>query len=679
MSVRADLQQQLARFDDDAYIALANRGLLRRARKDLETQAVTVHDDAADALTLGLGELRIRFDARGPAHARCSCQASGVCQHILAAAIGLQRMGGTAPSPTPADELAAIEAALLAFTPQQLVAHAGRAGHRWAWQFVQDMDPQTLRLHGERHVLIEFTQPRMRFRFMGGGVEALVADAALAQIEKYQVAAVLAFQRARGVELQPPEVSPRTAALDLGRGHAPVPGAVESQERSRERLRASALQLFADSVELGLSHGSQGLHERFATLAVWAQGADYPRLALLLRRVADHIELLLERAAGADEQRLLDELALGFALVSALDAAAARGAAPVALVGRARDRYAASGRLELLGLGAHAWRTGSGYHGLTMLFWSPADQAFLSCSLARPQAQHGFDPRTSYRAAGPWAGVASPAQLSGRSLTLIGAQIGPTGRISTADGCQATASAGPVPLQDRLPVCDDWAALAGERSAARRSLLAEPDPLRDWAVLRPARFGRARFDAARQALVWPLFDAADRRLDAELAYSALNAHAIGRIEALVAPAAGTLLVAQVVAGERGLVVQPLSLVEPARLDVLHFDAAPDGAPLAAAHGAPGPDPASVAAIELPGALREVRRTLQAQAERGIVAERVAAWQQQWTAACGRAAAAGFTVFQRLRHDDARPGAVLLRAHWLCRQCEALLAPAESDD
>src|SRR5690348_6776849 len=90
--LRARLVEQLARFDDDAFAALANRGLLRRAQKDLEKQRPEIVEEAEDAVTVGFGGHRIRFDARGPAFAQCSCPAAGVCQHILAAAIGLRQL-----------------------------------------------------------------------------------------------------------------------------------------------------------------------------------------------------------------------------------------------------------------------------------------------------------------------------------------------------------------------------------------------------------------------------------------------------------------------------------------------------------------------------------------------------------------------------------------------------------
>src|SRR5512139_481936 len=85
VSVQQSLLAQLARFDDEAYVALANRGLLRRAYKDLEKQDIAIVEETPLHLIVGFGEHRIRFDAQGPAAARCSCPAGGVCQHILAA------------------------------------------------------------------------------------------------------------------------------------------------------------------------------------------------------------------------------------------------------------------------------------------------------------------------------------------------------------------------------------------------------------------------------------------------------------------------------------------------------------------------------------------------------------------------------------------------------------------
>lgn len=696
-SLRQALVAQLQRFDDEAFVALANRGLLRRAQKELEKQGATVVDDSPEGLTLVFGEHRIRFDARGPAHAQCSCPASGVCQHILAAAISLQNQveGAPAAAEQAVEPLADLQADLMRLSAAELSKHAGKAGYRWAWQFVQDLDPEHgLQISGERHLLLSFSHPRIAFRYLGGGLASLIADAELSQIEKYRVAAVLAFQRAHGAELTPAEpvgaAKPRNAALDLGRDHALAEAAPDALHASRERLRASARQLFGECVALGLAHLSRGIQERYATLAVWAQGAEYHRLALLLRRIADHVELLLERAGGADEHVLLDELSLAYGLVSALDQAAAERSSPAHLVGRARSRYEEGSALELLGLGASAWRSPAGYVGLTMLFWAPAEAAFFSCSDARPEGQRGFDPIARYKAAGPWSGLGAPAQATGRGLVLSGVQINAAGRLSAADSTSATLA--PLGAADsfvnRLQSWANWSQALQQRAQARQSLLAEPQPMKDWVMLKPTRFGKPVFDSTRQTLVWPLFDDEERRLDAELPFDKYNQHAMQRIEQLrddeLMP--GTLLVGRLQAVGGGVTLAPLSLVRAGGaeggnpVDSLHFDVATKPGLVAkwlskVRRGVVGEEnaPLPLAPSAIPTLLREHRHGLQRLAERGVSADQAEQVRLHLRAAATRAAEAGFTAFQRLQTPDAPElGAALLQSHYLCLQYERLL-------
>lgn len=181
----------LARFDDESYVALANRGLVRRARKDLEQQKVEILDQDAAQVVVSFGPQRLRFDHRGPAHATCDCPASGICQHILATAMGLQQMlqawatpAAQAAAPV-VDPLAPLQAALLAMTAAELARHAGKAGYRWAWQYVQDLEPEhALVVSGSQHLVLTLQHPWVTLRYMGGGLDALIADAELAQIEK---------------------------------------------------------------------------------------------------------------------------------------------------------------------------------------------------------------------------------------------------------------------------------------------------------------------------------------------------------------------------------------------------------------------------------------------------------------------------------------------------------------
>lgn len=702
-TLRQALADQLARYDDEAWAALANKGLLRRAQKDLEKAPVADGDveDGGDALTVTTSGQRVRIEARGPGQATCTCPATGVCQHILAAAIGLQRLGaGDAPAVDEAEPEAgaaedpseALRASLLALPGAALVSHAGKPGYRWAWQFVQDLDlERDFRVEGDRHLALAFGRPRLVFRYMGGGLDALIADADLAQLDKYRVAAVLALRLAMGAAITAPEPvkgrGPRTASLDLGVDHAMPEEVAGAQDASRERLIASALQLLDECLRLGLSHLSQGMQERLSTLAVWAQGADLHRLSRLLRRLADHVELLLSRAGGADEHRLLDELALTHALVEALKSAAAAGRAPIALTGRARTRYEGAGALTMLGVGAHAWSSPAGYTGLTMIFWSPQERGFLSCTDARPVSMRSFNPISRYTAAGPWSGLGAPALATGHRVTLTGAQLNEQGRLSAAESTSAivedTADVADA-LIDEMPVAADWAELVAQYRRDKRSLLAEPRPMADWVVVKPARFGEARFLGDRQTQVWPLFDADDRRLDAELPYSERSDHAIDRIEHLRDLPPGMCVIGRLRPGATGLVLEPLSLIWPLanengrRLDALHFDASPQrGGFLAALKETLGrrrrEGTASEAASAPPGppVLRELRAWLCRQAERGMPVEqwpRVRLEAQGWAL---RTSEHGFGVFHRALRDDVDLPALMLRWHYLLMQFERL--------
>lgn len=530
----------------------------------------------------------------------------------------------------------------------------------------------------------------------------------LPQLKKYQVAAVLAFQRAHGGVLVPPE--PTTAGVGTGHGFGGSDegdpggagqGAAAELAASRQRLRDAARVLLAESVELGLSHLSSGLQERWVTLAVWAQGADYPRLALLMRRIADHIELLLQRAGGADEHRLLDELSLGLALVDALESHAARGRAPVALVGRARTQYAEVGTLEVLGLGARPWRSASGYVGLTMLFWSARD-GFMACTEARPAAPGTFDPKARYHAPAPWGGLITPAHATGQRLILTRAHLNDAMRLSPRQSTQATVlpelPASWAPEQFRPWV--RWSALA-EHRAASASLLRPRPPMEDWVVLQPRRVGPAGFDDVRQTMVWPLWDDQDQRLMAELPFDSCSDTALRRIEALPVGAVspGWMLVAQVQRRGGRLVVEPLSVIRPDAtpvVDALFFEPqAPSRLPSQAGDtlsGRPASDvtadppmdspdesvPDALADLDSPGLapvgtpLGNLRQRLQRWAERGVAGDSGARLSAEWSTLATEAQTAGLTAFAALDCNQ-RPGVVVLRFNFVRMSYDAMFS------
>src|SRR5262249_8834529 len=234
-------------------------------------------------------------------------------------------------------------------------------------------------------VVVRLLPSGIEVRFVpGGGLDGMI----LPQLhgKRAVVAAVLALRNSLGLEI------PRTAAQQLLVELSGTP-------RTKREILDSACAVLEEAVTTGLSHGSQVLAQRLVTLAVSAQGAQLPRVALALKTVADEFKSILGREARADEDRLLTLMARAYPLMDAIRTG--NDQQTMELAGSSRGLYVEVPEIELAGVGAYTWQTGSGYVGLTVLLWADQTKEFLSWSYARPEIQH-VDARQRFYGEGPW-------------------------------------------------------------------------------------------------------------------------------------------------------------------------------------------------------------------------------------------------------------------------------------
>jgi hypothetical protein len=670
----ADIASVLGRYDDEAWIALASRGLLRRARKDLETREVRVTSETEEGVEIAVGDRTVRIGIAGPGEAVCSCPSVVICQHIITAGLWL-----AFAAPEPSDWPEAVPAAdrlhndLMAIDAATLTSYAGLPGYRWAHQMLDDQATPPI-VTRDGYLAVTFDRPPLTVRYMGGGLDGLILDQPVSHLERFRVATVIAWQRAHGLVLPPPP-APRPRAG--GESESSI-----SRSESRAQLRMTVSELLRDTVAIGVSHLSPAIHERLTTAATWAQGVEYHRLALLLRRLADQVDLLLARSALADDLMLLDEIAVAHALVAALDVASSAGTEPAALVGRARMAYDPVRSLDLIGLGGRPWRTGSGYHGLTCVFWSPSRQQFLTWTDARPDSLAGFEPRARWQQPAPWTGLATPATSTGCRLTLTHAQVSPDSRISGVESTTAAVTTlGSAELMSLLPTRTSWRDVAPTRI---HGLSAPADATSQWTVLRPAQALLAGWDNASQTLRYTLLDDDSEALILEVPWSRLHAHVIGRLEALGENLpAGALVVARVIRRRGHLSGEPLSLVLPGRainpIDALHFDDGPERRPSALvehllksnAPDRPVPDNDEPRPAAVPVPLADLRALIEAEAQRGCAGVAPGVIHDRVAQAHRNLRRAGMSLFAEPAPTVSPPEA-LLRSLFLVQQVEQAL-------
>lgn len=541
----------LAGLDDASWEALGSKGLLRRARKDLEKGLmIEVGQDDADSLSLSIKvpPYVVSMPASGPAKATCTCPAPGICQHIIVAGLHLRSQVESKHVGSSEDS---IREEIRGLTAEHLKTWAGAAEYRSALTLLETNTSLPDIKYAET-IIIRLMPSTIEVRFVpGGGLDGMILPSRHAR--RAAVAAILVLRKSLGLEI--PVAVAQQALVDLS-----------GTPRTKQEILDSACSVLEDAIAVGLTHVSSVFADRVITLAVSAQGAHLPRVALALKTVSDEVKSILRREARANEGRLLLLLSRTYAL---MDAIGAGGETPgLELTGAHRSHYVDVPELELSGVGAYTWQTGSGFRGLTVLFWADQTKEFLSWSDTRPDELQ-FDERQRFYSEGPWDGTQSPQQVASSRLKLRNARRSAAGRISSSTKTSALVLSKTAPQSiefgDRL--FSSWELLRRYVFQKQPLGLRESGPLELIGVLEPGAFGVRAFDPISQTFTWEVFDSLGQSLTMSLPFRNWTKESINILETLSPPASlstpatsGWRFVARLGLIDDQLSVEPVSIL-----------------------------------------------------------------------------------------------------------------------
>ena len=559
----------LAALDDDALAALANKGLVRRARKDLEKTPPALVAADAGSVTVQVEGQTVRLTT--PINkSSCTC-ASGFCRHIIGAVIfirasataapaapvhagaersdaGAQRRPGSAPS---------ISDQLLALDEETISKWAGkplmkRAAVSLARGYEVEETPAA--------IIVRLPAQNITVRWIGGGLDTMICTCHAPGACEHKAAAVLAYQAHKSGK---PVELPR-ATLEASSG-AP---------RTRDEVRLSVLTLLREMVALGLSRVSTATEQRLRTLATSAHGVDLPRLERVLRGLADEVQLALKRDAAASSSALLHGAARAAALCAALERPTH------ATVGEHRSVYMpVAGTIELVGFGAKRWRTRSGYHGITVLFWEPAAKRWTGWTDARPIGTPGFDPVHRFDEGAPWSGAASPRQAAKLTWRVTGAFRNGVGRITSRENTRGIRGRSTTPQAG--PLISDFAQLKSVATEAFEPGLADRRDHADLVLLAPTIWSDADYDEIQQEVIRIVGDAQGSAVPLILRHSPETDQALTTLQRIDGATVRAVL-GSIRIGARGLFVEPITLWTDAKPIHLTVDGALRAKSMAAA-------------------------------------------------------------------------------------------------
>jgi hypothetical protein len=552
----------LRSLDEVGLVALANKGLVRRAVKDLSACPMS-YTETDDAVVVRGPDFTVIMPPDGPVKASDDTKASGVTRQILMAAMFLRDGWAAAEAPvaaTPAPAEASttpgpaadLEAALLEITHAHLLKWAGK--NVWHEALLLAEARPRLEVETAKGLAIRFVDHEIEARILPGSdtTPARILDGMLTTASKtvharWVVAAVLAFQQHKGRSI----ARPRNTLAPL----------VKDAPQTRPQIFQAVRRLLEVVLHTGLAHPSDRLQERFLTLSISALGGHLPRLGRMLSSLADEVSRLLARDAKGDASRLFDRMCHALALTHALERADPQ--IPLDLAGRSRAEYDPAGDLSLVGVAAFPWQTASGFRGLTLLCWDEQAKTFRSWSTSRALSMPGqFDLTQAYATDAVWPGGGAPNILSRSRFLLRSAPANYQGRLSASQ--QTTVAdlqpAAPHELDVGQIGFRSWSRLAEHARRIFPIGLKESNPLESFVVLYPSRFHPCVFDELGQRLVWTISDEADLDLDLTLTWARINEPAIEFLEQ-VKPDRDRLkaVVARLFFTPAGLTVEPAAL------------------------------------------------------------------------------------------------------------------------
>ncbi len=499
-----------AGFGDDVLEAAASKGLVRRARRDVEAGLVAAPAWEDGTAVLSSDGETVRLPPGPLSGARCTCPAGGACRHILAAVMALRETpvaadapeaadaDAEAPPPQPAppsDPLTEIRAV----TPAALAKAFGRAAVVRAEGILANLAPDEVRIEAEPgFARIRLGEHPEVLVPTGAGPAGLVSKADHRERAALHAAALLAVLHPEAVGAKGEDAAPKAGSPSIAASNG---------------LAEAVSALLRDAARQALSSAPAALEERIGDLVLSSRVEATPRLAAELRALGASLRRRRERSEDEEPRMLLARIAHAYALAEALRLSPN----DAALSGTSRDTPEPLPDGRFVGCGLELWRTGSGARGATAHVLRAEDGRPFTLTLARAA---GTDPGfTRNRAATEEAVLGQTlARLAAADLTLAGTAADGRGRLSVRLGIATRRPGSWRAAIEAVPgsVFDDWDALSARLGEALRPALAGTVERGLPIVLRPAALGPLSFDGVAQVGRLPVADAEGAFVELEI-------------------------------------------------------------------------------------------------------------------------------------------------------------------
>ncbi len=519
------LLKYLIAYNDDALVVMANKGLLRRAYKDLEKAVISqVEIFETTQVKILIDDQEVILAPKDMNQSQCNCVASSTCRHILTAMLHLRQLKIANTKDQSDSNATATDSKqfILNLNQTDLEKWAGKKTTQNALSLALQSD--NIEIDSENKLEVRFIKQAISCHFVSGtDLESVIVKGKNTQVKKFIVASVIAIQIAIGEESAFQSLVKNQQSKDgkqlVELGQVSIIAIIETQR------------LVTRLIDTGITHVSLALVQRMIAMGIVLQKAHLPRLAKLVVSCAGSLELLVRRHAQANEEEILINLAMIYALATAINTKPS-----VELVGSLRTAYKEGELLDLVCLGAYRWQTGSDYHGLSLMFWDKLNQRFLTWSDSRPiSTDYSFDPYTRYLQTLPWKGGHSGNHMVGNRVALKRAKLNENNRLSSSEQTQATVEAivedaWIESIESGLIVYSDWELLQTYMNGLYPIGFESVKQTDYLVIVEPTSIGQTSYNEIAQTLECKLLDLKEYSILITIPYTQINELTLSHLE-----------------------------------------------------------------------------------------------------------------------------------------------------
>lgn len=430
-----ELTKALNSADDDYLVGLSNKGILKRAYKDLEEAEISASYDGDTAEVSISGEKCTVTVPLG--NSKCSCPSRSICRHIVASVLWLKKQNS---SPAQNSEE----------TTDSQESEALREKKELSTEFIAEISAFPLKV-------LQKAMKKQYYNYFLSNVE----NGILPEIEESSILVVKIPDENINVRLVfPLEYSTCTChSKDLCKHKAAAvlawqikhkivtPESIKTSEENSSRLdtekihdTAKAVKKFlADILSGGLVRVSEDIAERAEAMAVLCHNARLANSERLMRETGNRLQGYIRHTPEFRSEMLfaliLDNILLADKILSTADEKKL-----YQLLGEFKSTYTMTDTLELLPIAKRKFSSVAGYEGDIYYFLNKDTQSphkFLSYSNVRPTF-YETSRKTSSQYNAPWGLYGSMNDMMNSEIRLKNPKLS-DGKISSSSDTHAEA------------------------------------------------------------------------------------------------------------------------------------------------------------------------------------------------------------------------------------------------